>query len=984
MAGVEIAIGKALATAAARATGAGAAKLAGIPGGALASRWRNRKTRAALTRQTETSISLDLTAETAHSLADYLNSADFETIALSLVTQIWASAGAKNQEQKFKETREKLDKSIRLNVRAEDALLESIIQATWSALMEKGFDNTSKIVAIQGESPANRAALLKISACFTASDAKYTKALKDVDNLASFHTFETQLRDQVRNLHAAMKLPHAGTTRKVPYSKLFVEPQLGVPVKQEREIRSVNVDLQQVLSTSHRTVILGDPGGGKSTLSLKLAYDIARSAASAVSAPVPFLFILRDHVEDFKTNSLTLIEHLENVCRKPYNIDPPKGGVEYLLHSGRAFVIFDGLDELTDTSLRRGVVDFVESFVHLHPNVPILVTSRRVGYDEAPLDESLFDTVNLADLEKDQVRDYASKWFALDESIEKSRRAELAESFLRDSQFVSDLRRNPLMLSLMCGIYASENYIPANRPDVYKKCAELLFEKWDKQRGIGVSLPFDAHVKHALNSLALWMYSTPKAQHGMKREALIEFVTSFLLEKRFDDEVEAENAATKFVDFCTGRAWVLTDVGSDVTQGIYGFTHRTFLEYFAANQLVRQNSSARALFNRLRSRIAAAEWDVVAQLSLQILGNNVDDGADDFLQLALKEARVRGNSSEARNLISFCGRALSFTVPRPAIIQEICASAVAISSIDPTDYETPRELLNARGFAPLESIMHASVENIPTVVRFAKEALLSQVEKNPGSERSFCQCVFLAHLPELLVSHSGTLSKESMELWQEAQEDIFITVRRHLKKFSNRSYWASHLRVILGEIPISESLDRFGVHSIYGVDKDVSQPFVYPFVLSMPGQTAIYPGGSSSYEDPKITRKALIDLGKYLIGKPTPWFIASIELRKLAVPILHSHTAIASSWSREELEGVLLMLCPMGELLDDAKAHASGRTYGYVPVMIHKWAAARLDKSLIPGALVTLRSLSLSKEVHGFIEKWIRGDINLVDTGDQK
>ncbi|WP_435605864.1 NACHT domain-containing protein [Streptomyces ardesiacus] len=983
MAGVEIAIGKALATAAARATGAGAAKLAGIPGGALASRWRNRKTRAALTRQTETSISLDLPAETAHSLADYLNSAEFETIALSLVTQIWASAGAKKQGQKFKETRDKLDKSIRLNVRADDVLLEDIIQATWSALMEKGFDNTSKIVAIQGESPLNRAALLKISACFTASDAKYTKALKGIDDLASFHVFENQLRDQVRNLHATMRLPHAGTTRKVPYSRLFVEPQLGVFVKQEREIRNVNVDLQHVLSASHRTVILGDPGGGKSTLSLKLAYDIARSAANAVSAPVPFLFILRDHIDDFKARSLTLIEHLENVCRKPYNIDPPQGGVEYLLNSGRAFVIFDGLDELTDTSLRRGVVDFVESFVHLHPNVPILVTSRRVGYDEAPLDESLFEAVNLADLDKNQVRDYANKWFALDESIEKSRRTELAESFLRDSQFVSDLRRNPLMLSLMCGIYASENYIPANRPDVYKKCAELLFEKWDKQRGIGVSLPFDAHVKHALNSLALWMYSTPKAQHGMKREALIEFVTGFLLEKRFDDEVEAENAATKFVDFCTGRAWVLTDVGSDVTQGIYGFTHRTFLEYFAANQLVRQNSSARALFNRLRSRIAAAEWDVVAQLSLQILGNNVDDGADDFLQLALKEASTRGNTSEARNLISFCGRALAFAVPRPGIIREICESAVAISSIDPTDHATPIDLLNPRGFAPLESIMHASVENIPTVVRFAKEALLSQVEKHPGSERSICQCLFLSYLPELLRSHSGMLSKENMELWQEAQKDMFAAVRKHLKGVSNRSYWASQLRVLLGEIPISESLDRFGVHSVYGVDKDVSQPFVHPFVLSMPGRNAIYSGGSSTYEDSEITRKALIDIGKYLIGKPTPWFTASSELKKLSVPILHSQTVTAAYWDSEELEGVLLMLCPLGELLDEAKVHALGRTYGYVPAMVYKWAAARLDKSLVAGALVTLRSLSLSEEVHAFIEKWIRGSITLADTSDQ-
>ena len=53
-----------------------------------------------------------------------------------------------------------------------------------------------------------------------------------------------------------------------------------------------------------------------------------------------------------------------------------------------------------------------------------------------------------------------------------------------ESEKVSDLRSNTLMLSLMCNIYRQENYIPENRPKIYQKCAEMLFKKWDKHRGI--------------------------------------------------------------------------------------------------------------------------------------------------------------------------------------------------------------------------------------------------------------------------------------------------------------------------------------------------------------------------------------------------------------------------------------------------------------------------------------------------------------------
>ncbi len=50
----------------------------------------------------------------------------------------------------------------------------------------------------------------------------------------------------------------------------------------------------------------------------------------------------------------------------------------------------------------------VESFCNLYPSVPVLVTSREVGYEQAPLDEKKFEIFRLAPLKEDQVEKYVT------------------------------------------------------------------------------------------------------------------------------------------------------------------------------------------------------------------------------------------------------------------------------------------------------------------------------------------------------------------------------------------------------------------------------------------------------------------------------------------------------------------------------------------------------------------------------------------------
>jgi len=61
-----------------------------------------------------------------------------------------------------------------------------------------------------------------------------------------------------------------------------------------------------------------------------------------------------------------------------------------------------------------------------------------------------------------------------------------------------------------------------------------------------------------------------------------------------------------------------------------------------------------------------SEWDVVAQLALQLLNRNVEDGGDVFLAAVLEEAK-QFTKAKRWSALSFAVRCLEFIVPNPKL-----------------------------------------------------------------------------------------------------------------------------------------------------------------------------------------------------------------------------------------------------------------------------------------------------------------------------
>lgn len=492
-------------------------------------------------------------------------------------------------------------------------------------------------------------------------------AAPEPETIAAYERFAGDVSRAVRARYGKIHPPSVLGAPRVDLDSLFVSPTLSVHEPEPREA----LTFDDFVTTIHRRVVLGNPGAGKSTLAAKVCFDLASAKRSDPRHRLtPWIVELRRFAG--AAGEQSFVEFFERWGRASYGLETPPGAFEWLLAHGRMLVVFDGLDELLDTSLRADVRNLIESFCLRFATTPVLLTSRIVGYDEAPLDQQLFDAVRLEDFDEPRVHEYAGKWFRvkLDDETEATCR-EHTSNFMRDSEVAGELRNSPLLLGLLASLYRGPGSIPNNLPDVYDSCATLLFSTWDKQRHIEVILPFAEHVRPALRELAWWLFNDQRLAVGVTRRQAIEKTTDYLSRRRFGDPDRARAAAEDFIKFCRGRAWVFSDQGSTaVGEDLFGFTHRTFLEFFAAEHLAYRRQPASELVEELIPHIVDASWDVVALIALQIKARSYPEGADEVV-VALVNALRDHTAGALVNGVDFLLRLLQAVVPSPVATRHL-------------------------------------------------------------------------------------------------------------------------------------------------------------------------------------------------------------------------------------------------------------------------------------------------------------------------
>ncbi|MFD2467776.1 NACHT domain-containing protein [Amycolatopsis silviterrae] len=887
----------------------------------------------------------DLSDDERLRLDEYLRSPDFEEIALQLVLGLKLSDV--RWERLSVDIRDELRLGLRRAARIRTELLTSCADVVFEALVVAGKD------AIQSVGPAIDPNTLAVAGRLSAAAAANSRLLQKVESLAEFHRFAEQLRAQVVALHSEIRLPHLGISRSVPYEQLYTEPSLcsekdGQPVPK----------LDQLAHPCRRTVILGDPGAGKSTLAAKLACDVAADRFPGAEGRVPFLIVLRSFAGSFRRGGAQLVRYLEKACQDPYNLQPPAHAVDYLLRNGRAVVVLDGLDELAEPELRRRVGQLVEGFVNRYPLVPVLVTARKIGYAEAPLSLNLFQVGVVTELADDEVAAYAEKWFALDPALSAAEQRQLAQSFTSESEYVKELCRNSLILALICAMYSSDRYIPRNLAQVYERCATMLFERWDSMRGIGVPTQFQGRLRGAIQHLAWKQFVSAPADGALTRRRIVRILSDYLVTKHFDED-DAAQTAEEFIQFCTGRAWVLTDVGATETEPRYGFTHRTFLEYFAAEHLVRQHADISGLWAELLPRISMGDWEVVGQIAIQLFDRNAEDGADTFVAFAL--SKMPDHPEHGSHVRSFLARTLGFCQPGHHTVRAITKEALAAClnttmadrlryGMHPAIYDGLRTVDNA-----LLAVMYDSLPaNLPVIRRTIVETLGAAIDRGDAIA-FFIACNISRHFTNA--------DKHRVDTWADVYRELTEPHAEALQSWRNRCGWYIDGRAKT----IQDAIALHGPQVLYLRDYFLTGS-VFSFMQSRLVRIKSW----------DVDRKDTEMICEHIVAASLPWFSSASWWRD------HAEDDQPYLWLRDfglrtEAEGSALRWLLMLPYLEMTTDHGTPDLVPAVDEMCRTLIEGRRDGSASSTeAMTAVRRADMPAPVRLFLRDWMRREISVL------
>jgi hypothetical protein len=290
------------------------------------------------------------------------------------------------------------------------------------------------------------------------------------------------------------------------------------------------------------------------------------------------------------------------------------------------------------------------------------------------------------------------------------------------------------------------------------------------------------------------------------------------------DKAKALQAARSLVEFITGRAWVMYDVGPNV----FKFTHRTFLEYFFARHLLSSSESIAVLIRtRLLPRIRNSEWDVIAHLALQTA---VFRDAGKMIQAADTVASILANPfADARSeiaFLSFVAKALEYLLLPERRYYEI-VKAVLQSAIHIGATSNPAAVFVVSGL--IASTRKREEIARPAIYEVIRRSLKSS---NRSPERVFSMFIIGADysLPYLFVrrvTDASGLFDAPLPSWEVARSNgaYFEPLRNEFQSF-NLTRAQTHpaearIYIYTYRREHDELFRKFGFDALYGGDSGV-------------------------------------------------------------------------------------------------------------------------------------------------------------------
>jgi len=518
------------------------------------------------------------------------------------------------------------------------------------------------------------------------------------------------------------------------------------------------VQLADIIQCYRNVVILGEPGGGKTTLLRYLTMRFARAILDNLDrwfepqnpqywldeepewtleelgpVRIPILLRIAKYAEARNPRqggdpNLSLLDYLPRYFgeQKIPQADEVGRILTRFLEEGRCLVLLDGLDEIIDYTDRRNIVTNITRFAETFAekglpqwqlrllNIPLdypfiqtwgatvtdeeidtidlesflgdaqipkeerkrlekyfrdmeqsyrvksntktvlnqaysayagnhfVVTSRIAGYDFAPLGEN-FDKYTIRKMELEDIRCFLERWCPTVEQligdepdsrkVQQCAQQEIDSIFqvVEDRPSVLRMAQNPLLLRTLAIIHRNDGRLPQSRVELYETASLTLIRDWELEREDGMLTIDEAKAMSLLGPVALWMHEERPSGH-IEQSELLRIMTEVIAQERNENpahpSLEIQLAVKNFLAVVRKHSSLFVERG----EGLYGFIHLTFEEYFVARQMVSNSSRAT---DEITKRLHQPRWQEPILLAIALLSKMFYRDTHELLRIIL-------------------------------------------------------------------------------------------------------------------------------------------------------------------------------------------------------------------------------------------------------------------------------------------------------------------------------------------------------------
>ena len=401
------------------------------------------------------------------------------------------------------------------------------------------------------------------------------------------------------------------------------EEQINKAAKRPDRERSLESAVN-LLNKHDRLILLGEAGSGKSTFVNFLVLCLTgerlnnpHANLKKLESPVPddegkpgkrqkwehgdllpIKIILRDlaasdHLPLKKRGTVEHLKKFLEAALTEWGIRASWPFVMQQIEDGRAILLFDGFDEISEKDRRAQACQIINECAARHGKCHILVTSRTTSQEHLAL--TGFSTAKLAQFADGQICWFVDRWYDYittikrrDSKTAKRYAASLKWAINHDAR-LREFARRPLLLTLMAALHEwKSGDLPKKLVELYHEITDLLLARWEREK-FGVDAEGKLTIKQPslsdmlkvgkdriLDALKRIAFEVHAAQTGTAGTA--DIPESLLVQRLYDASRNQEEVSqTRLMSYLSDRAGLIMRRSDH-----YTFPHRTFQEYLAA------------------------------------------------------------------------------------------------------------------------------------------------------------------------------------------------------------------------------------------------------------------------------------------------------------------------------------------------------------------------------------------------------------------